>query len=95
MQTLTSLETLFFPRTSIHEKEREKLPYDWPPKLKALHLAGGIDDFFLRVHIGNVPMTLERLSIQHCPMVYPGALRGTLEAIGMQHHSEARALDYT
>lgn len=30
----------------------------------------GIDDLFLRVHVCNVPLSLERLSIQHCPLVY-------------------------
>lgn len=70
LQALINLETLFFPRTSSHDQERDKDPYDWPPKLKALHLAGGINDFFLRVHVTNIPQSLERLSIQHCPMVY-------------------------
>lgn len=61
--------------------------YSWPPRLKTLHLAGGIDDYFLRKHVGNISKSLERLSIQHCPMIYPGALRETLTKIGgsLQH----------
>lgn len=82
LEALDQLETLFFPRTSIHDYSKEAAPYTWPPKLRALHLAGGIDDVFLRIHVTNVPITLERLSIQHCTMVYPGAVRDSLQAIG-------------
>jgi len=84
LQALTQLETLFFPRTSSHDHERDKVAYDWPPKLRALHLAGGIDDFFLRVHVCNVPSCLETLSIQHCPQIYTFSLQETLERIGPQ-----------
>lgn len=40
-QTLTHLETLFFPRTSIQNQEVDKEGYAWPSNLKTLHLAGG------------------------------------------------------
>lgn len=63
-------------------KRQPDKPYSWPPRLKSLHLAGGIDDYFLRTHVGNISESLERLSIQHCPMIYPGALRETLARIG-------------
>lgn len=41
LQSLDKLETLFFPRTSNQDEGRES-PYDWPPKLQALHIAGGL-----------------------------------------------------
>lgn len=42
LQSLIRLETLFFPRTSSRDRERDEAAYEWPPNLKALHLAGGI-----------------------------------------------------
>jgi len=82
LSSLAELETLFFPRTSSQDQDRETKAYSWPPKLKALHLAGGINDFFLRVHVRNVPPTLETLSIQHCPQVYSASLQVFLEDVG-------------
>jgi hypothetical protein len=41
LKSLDKLETLFFPRTSNQDEGRES-PYDWPPKLQALHIAGGL-----------------------------------------------------
>lgn len=41
LKSLDKLETLYFPRTSNQDEGRES-PYDWPPKLKALHIAGGL-----------------------------------------------------
>jgi hypothetical protein len=41
LESLTELETLFFPRTSSVDAERDREGYAWPPKLKALHIAGG------------------------------------------------------
>jgi hypothetical protein len=42
LQSLKELETLFFPRTSSHDQDRDRVAYAWPPKLKALHIAGGM-----------------------------------------------------
>jgi hypothetical protein len=88
LATLKSLETLFFPRTSYGSTKTLDLPdernFEWPPKLSALHLAGGIDDNFLRSHLVRVPHTLERLSIQHCSQVYSAALVECLQVIGPQ-----------
>jgi hypothetical protein len=41
LKSLDQLETLFFPRTSNQDEGRD-LAHDWPPKLKALHIAGGL-----------------------------------------------------
>ncbi len=41
IQSLTKLETLFFPRTSIYEDDFNKDGYEWPSCLKSLHFAGG------------------------------------------------------
>lgn len=79
---LEDLETLFFPRSSGPQADDAKEPYAWPQKLKALHLAGWIDSKFLRTHITNVPPSLERLSIQHCPQVYAEPLLETLSVLG-------------
>jgi hypothetical protein len=87
LATLKNLETLFFPRTSSRPNFWEELhetPFAWPPKLQALHLAGGIDDSFLRHQLIDAPKTLERLSIQHCSQVYSGALLECLEVLGPQ-----------
>lgn len=42
LKSLEQLETLFFPRTSSHDQDRDSVAYAWPPKLKALHIAGGM-----------------------------------------------------
>jgi len=42
LQSLKELETLFFPRTSSHDQDRDRVAYAWPPRLKALHIAGGM-----------------------------------------------------
>lgn len=84
LKALQDLEVLFFPRSSSHDKEREETAYSWPPKLKALHLAGGIDDFFLEKHLVNVPASLQRLSIQHCTNIYSDALLSTISILGPQ-----------
>jgi hypothetical protein len=81
LKALSKLETLFFPRTSISAQETK---CDWPPGLKTLHLAGGIDNHFLYQYICILPSSLERLSIQHCPQVYAHALQDTLEVVGPQ-----------
>jgi hypothetical protein len=86
---LQKLETLFFPRSSGGVGEGKIVgepPYIWPPRLKALHLAGGVDDNFLQTHLVAVPKCLQRLSIQHCSQIYSQALLDTLEHIGPQLH---------
>ncbi|KFY69969.1 hypothetical protein V499_09582 [Pseudogymnoascus sp. VKM F-103] len=83
LKSLDKLETLFFPRTSNQDEGRES-PYDWPPKLQALHIAGGVDDYFLRVHATNIPSSVERISIQHCSQIYTEALQEFLLTVGPQ-----------
>ena len=41
LQSLTELETLFFPRTSVQNSPLHTNGYTWPPRLKALHFGGG------------------------------------------------------
>ncbi|CZR58581.1 uncharacterized protein PAC_08473 [Phialocephala subalpina] len=84
LKSLTDLETLFFPRSSSYDQQAETEPYSWPPRLKALHLAGGVSDNFLCTHLSNVSPTLERLSIQSCPQIHASSLLATLEKIGSQ-----------
>lgn len=83
---LQKLEILFFPRSSslADQLKQVEAVYAWPPRLKALHLAGGVDDYFLRHHLINAPPTLEQLSIQHCAQIYTPALLETLHAVGPQ-----------
>ena len=81
---LQKLETLFFPRTSTGLTHRQEERYTWPARLKVLHLAGGIDDYFLRYQLQSVPSSLERLSIQHCSQVFDNSLIETLSTIGAQ-----------
>ena len=84
LKSLRDLETLFFPRSSSHDQEYTETAYSWPPKLKSLHLAGGIDSNFLLKHLVNAPPSLQRLSIQHCSQVYPSSLLSTLRELGPQ-----------
>ncbi|OBT77744.1 hypothetical protein VF21_03816 [Pseudogymnoascus sp. 05NY08] len=90
LKSLDKLETLFFPRTSNQDEGRAS-PYDWPPKLQALHIAGGVDDYFLRVHATNIPSALQEflltvgpqlrhLTLRH-PLIKlpPGVLNGVLQ----------------
>jgi hypothetical protein len=84
LKSLQELETLFFPRSSSHDQEQTDVPYAWPPKLKVLHLAGGINDHFLPKQLTNAPLSLQRFSIQHCPQVYASSLLRTLETLGPQ-----------
>lgn len=84
LQSLIELKTLFFPRTSVKVNDPCQPMCSWPPKIKSLHLAGGVDDDFLYQYMGIVPESLQILSIQHCPMIYPSALQQTLELIGPQ-----------
>lgn len=84
LQHMQDLETLFFPRSSSLDENRKETPYSWPPRLRVLHLAGGIDDFFLRTQLVNVPKSLERLSIQHCSQVYTEALLNAVGILGPQ-----------
>jgi hypothetical protein len=46
LQSLTHLETFFFPRTSIQDHQLDKDGYIWPSSLKTLHFAGGVLSFF-------------------------------------------------
>ncbi|EKD11972.1 F-box domain protein [Drepanopeziza brunnea f. sp. 'multigermtubi' MB_m1] len=81
---LTHLETLLFPRSSALDQNIDTLPYTWPPKLRALHLAGGISDDFLLTHMSTLPLTLQKISIQHCSSVHPHAITHVLETLGPQ-----------
>jgi F-box-like len=88
LKSLQELETLFFPRSSSHDQELyTEQAYSWPPKLNALHLAGGIDSHFLQTHVVNAPPSLQRLSIQHCSQVQKPAVIDMLQTIGplLQH----------
>lgn len=82
LRSLPDLEILFFPRSSGGDQSTIKEVYVWPPRMKALHLAGGIDDKFIIDHLPNVPESLEKLSIQHCTQVRAHALLTVLETIG-------------
>ena len=88
LATLENLESLFFPRTSYaisnygRDPQAEPFFVAWPPKLRALHLGGGISDFFVQCYLTCAPQTLERLSIQHCSQIYARALLECLDIIG-------------
>jgi hypothetical protein len=84
LKSLRELETLFFPRSSSHDQDQEETAYPWPPRLKALHLAGGINDNFLLKHLINAPPSLQRLSIQHCPQVHAFPIMSILQTLGPQ-----------
>lgn len=84
LKSLTKLETLFFPRSSGHDQNSETEPYSWPPRLQALHLAGGVSDKFLCTHLSNISASLSRLSIQSCPQAHVSSLLSILESLGPQ-----------
>ncbi|KAG9235570.1 hypothetical protein BJ875DRAFT_267801 [Amylocarpus encephaloides] len=83
LKSLQELETLFFPRSSGHSQEDVIELYVWPQRLKALHLAGGINDHFITMQLSGIPQCLERLSIQHCTQVRCGSLVQAFEHIGV------------
>ncbi|CAG8949559.1 hypothetical protein HYFRA_00007792 [Hymenoscyphus fraxineus] len=84
LRSLQQLETLFFPRTSGSDQGSKTsfTTYPWPPKLKALHLAGGVDDMFMIHQMRTVPDGLEKLSIQHCAQVHSYSLIPVLKHVG-------------
>lgn len=87
LKSLQGLETLYFPRSSSLDRLERNVPtesYIWPPRLQALHLAGGIDDYFLHTHLVKAPPTLSRLSIQHCSSVHAPSLLSILQILGPQ-----------
>ncbi|KUJ13720.1 uncharacterized protein LY89DRAFT_146057 [Mollisia scopiformis] len=84
LEPLTDLEILFFPRSSSHDQQSDTEPYSWPPRLEALHLAGGISDHFLSMHLSNISPSLSRLSIQSCTQVHTHSLLPMLGNIGRQ-----------
>ncbi|XMA15046.1 hypothetical protein WAI453_007837 [Rhynchosporium graminicola] len=82
---LNDLETLYFPRASALDQlsvAANTIPYIWPPKLSALHLAGGITDSFLWTHMISLPQTLRTLSIQHCSQIHQHSVIHVLEVLG-------------
>ncbi|KAL2065837.1 hypothetical protein VTL71DRAFT_3507 [Oculimacula yallundae] len=82
---LDDLETLYFPRSSALDQlsvSANTIPYIWPPKLSALHLAGGITDSFLWTHMISLPSTLRTLSIQHCSQIHQHSVIHVLETLG-------------
>ncbi|KAF4624504.1 hypothetical protein G7Y89_g13666 [Cudoniella acicularis] len=82
LKSLQELEILFFPRSSSLDGTGGETPYTWPPKLKALHLAGGISDHFLETHLVYAPQTLTKFSIQHCSQVHQDSLIKGLKILG-------------
>jgi len=83
IQGLDNLETLFYPRSSGGEDQtrEEAKRFSWPRKLKELHIAGGIDDYFLENHLVRVPESLEQLDITNC------RLRSVFLYIGIKNAS--------
>jgi len=84
LKSLQDLETLYFPRSSSHDEGQSAESYAWPPRLQALHLAGGINDHFLQTHLTNAPLALSKLSIQHCSQVHAPSLLSTIKILGPQ-----------
>ena len=82
LEKLQALETLYFTCSPSHDHSKES--YAWPPQLKALYFAGGIDDYFLHTHLVNAPHTLCKLSIQACSQVHVSSLLIALESLGPQ-----------
>ena len=82
---LPNLTTLFFPRSSaLDALESVSAPYTWPPKLSALHLAGGVNDSFLWTHMVTLPESLRTLSVQHCSSIHAAAILHVLELLGQR-----------
>ncbi|KAH8819092.1 hypothetical protein F5884DRAFT_743521 [Xylogone sp. PMI_703] len=82
---LVNLEVLYYPRNAggAWNNERTKT-CTWPPKLRELHLSGGIDDYFVENHLASVPISLEHIEITNCPHVSTFSLYRTLGALGSQ-----------
>ncbi|KAI1007512.1 hypothetical protein K3495_g721 [Podosphaera aphanis] len=84
IQSLPELESLYFPRCSSNDQEITTESYVWPPRLRSLYIAGGVDDQFLISQLSGVPRSLSRLSIRHCPQVTVSTIVFILSKLGKQ-----------
>lgn len=80
IQDLPHLVTLYFPPSSI--SDGSKLAFNWPPRLKCISLAGGIENSFLTNT--RVPSTLHELQIAHCPFVKDSSIKHLLNKASHQ-----------
>lgn len=63
---LSKLEALHLPRSSTQDPGKDILKYDWPAKIRELHVSGGLHDE-TTVYFSTLPSTVSRLSIGNCP----------------------------
>lgn len=82
IRSLTQLETILLPRSSINNQHVISEPYNWPSCLNTLHVSGGVDDQFFIFQLTNAPKTLSNLGIQHCPQVHASAIIHSLCGLG-------------
>jgi F-box-like len=83
MQHLTALQSLYFPRTSNHDRGFSRDQFTWAPNLEELHLQGGISANFL--HLATAfPDSLHTVSIQHCAFARVDGFRTFLIGLSPQ-----------
>lgn len=80
---LSKLETLYLPRSSAYEASRNAVKYDWPSRLRDLHISGGVRDEST-LYLSTLPPSVTRLSIGNCPHLSMLSLRPLLQAKGSQ-----------
>lgn len=74
-----TLEVIQFPRFS--KNTEGLLKVRWPPKLRHIGLSGSINDELLS---SELPLTVESVSIQHCPCITLATTVAFLERLGPQ-----------
>lgn len=77
---LTNLNTFRLPRSSGFGKGFDKSALLWPPRLESITLSGGIDTHFLHGVVA-FPLTLRRLTIEHCPLARGSAIAQLLRNV--------------
>lgn len=77
---LTKLTRLSFPRSSIEIESGLVPTIQWPPRLTALRILGGISDEFLIN--SNLPSTITQLEFAHCPAIEDYGIKTLLYRFG-------------
>jgi len=80
---LSNLEILHLPRSSTQDPGKYILKYDWPTKLRELHISGGLHDE-TTVYFSTLPSTVSHLSIGNCPHISMLSIGPLLLAKGQQ-----------
>lgn len=79
--TLSNLDSLYLPRSSTSDSSKDPIHYDWPSKLRELHISGGIHDGSM-LALSSLTPSVDYLSIRNCAHLTMLTIRPLLEAVG-------------